>query len=167
MLRRVVFVRTDVSEERITSNIRVRGISELRKTLAETSNRSSQTSILTIATLRNISDEDIFQVSEYTAYFIASKLSNKSSDSLYNKVAILNLIAEADIATGYVLDDRRMEVRFPLPSTMYIFSESFTQPHTQRISGVFYPEVKLQQREADHSLPTSTEAKKTGTYTST
>jgi hypothetical protein len=41
MLRLVALVRTDVPEERITSIIRVTGIGELGKTLAETSNRST------------------------------------------------------------------------------------------------------------------------------
>jgi hypothetical protein len=39
MLRRVALVRTDVSEERNTSMIRVTGISKLGITLAVTSNR--------------------------------------------------------------------------------------------------------------------------------
>jgi hypothetical protein len=39
MLRRVVLVRTDVSEELSTSFIRVTGIGELGTTLAVTSNR--------------------------------------------------------------------------------------------------------------------------------
>jgi hypothetical protein len=41
MLRRVALVRTDVSEERITSIIRVTRIGELGTTLAVTSNRST------------------------------------------------------------------------------------------------------------------------------
>jgi hypothetical protein len=38
MYRRVAFVRTDVSEERIAFIIRMKGISELETTLAITSN---------------------------------------------------------------------------------------------------------------------------------
>jgi hypothetical protein len=40
MLRRVAFVKTDVSEERTASIIRMTGIGELGTTLAVTSNRS-------------------------------------------------------------------------------------------------------------------------------
>jgi tRNA C32,U32 (ribose-2'-O)-methylase TrmJ len=42
MLRRVVLIRTDVSEELSDSSIRVTRIGELRTTLAVTSNRPSQ-----------------------------------------------------------------------------------------------------------------------------
>jgi hypothetical protein len=69
MLRRVALVRTDFSEELIASIIRVTRIGELR-TLAVTSNRrtprsyttainSSETSVLTRATLRNIPEDVI------------------------------------------------------------------------------------------------------------
>jgi hypothetical protein len=40
MLRRVALVRTDISEERIASILRVRRIGELGTTLAVTSNRN-------------------------------------------------------------------------------------------------------------------------------
>jgi hypothetical protein len=75
MLRRVALVRTDVSEERISSIIRVTRIGELGTTLAVTSNRhklrrntytlmmkailSSQTSVLTRVTRRNIPEDGI------------------------------------------------------------------------------------------------------------
>jgi hypothetical protein len=42
MIRRVALERTDISEERISSIIRVTGIGELGKTLAVTSSRSTQ-----------------------------------------------------------------------------------------------------------------------------
>jgi hypothetical protein len=60
MLRRVVLVRTDVSEELIASFIRVTRIGELG-TLAVTSNSpsSSETWVLTRATWRNIPEDDI------------------------------------------------------------------------------------------------------------
>jgi hypothetical protein len=78
MLRRVALVRTDVSEERIASIIRVIRISEIGKTLVVTSNqstlqlpnfvtlmmdamRSSDTSVLTRATRRNISEDCILE----------------------------------------------------------------------------------------------------------
>jgi hypothetical protein len=83
MLHQVAPVRTDVSEERIASIIRMTRIGELGTTLAVTSNRhmllvtdihsspipvtpmmkalhSSKTSVLTKATLHNITEDGIF-----------------------------------------------------------------------------------------------------------
>jgi hypothetical protein len=63
MLHRVALVRTDVSEELSASFIRVTGIGELGTTLAVTSNhrtlRSSETSVITRATRRNIPEYTI------------------------------------------------------------------------------------------------------------
>jgi hypothetical protein len=67
MLRRVALVRTDVLEELSASFIRVTRIGELGTTLAVISNRrmlrrntkSSETSVLTRATRRNIPEDTI------------------------------------------------------------------------------------------------------------
>jgi hypothetical protein len=75
MLQSEVLVTTDVSEERITSIIRVTTISELETTLAVTSNlaRCEKTSVLIIATRHNIPQGGILlshrrkNVKSYTA----------------------------------------------------------------------------------------------------
>jgi hypothetical protein len=68
------------------------------------------------------------------------------------------------IATGYLLDNRRVGVRVPVGSR--IFSSPYrlgpSQPPIQWLRG-----VKRQGREADHWPPTSTEAKKMWIYTAT
>jgi hypothetical protein len=56
MLCHMVLIRTDVSEERIASIIRMTKIGELGTTLAI---RSSETSVLTRATWRNIQEDGI------------------------------------------------------------------------------------------------------------
>jgi hypothetical protein len=61
MLQRVALVRTDVSEKLSTSIIRVTRIGELGTTLVQALS-SSETSVLTIATRRNIPEEAILHV---------------------------------------------------------------------------------------------------------
>jgi hypothetical protein len=67
MLRRVALLRTDVSEERVSFNVRVTRIGELGRTLAVTSNwsklhvlYSSETSVLTRSKRRSTSEDGIF-----------------------------------------------------------------------------------------------------------
>jgi hypothetical protein len=59
MLCRVALVRTDVSEERNASFIRATRIGELGTTLMKEALSSSETSVLTIATRRNIPEDAI------------------------------------------------------------------------------------------------------------
>jgi hypothetical protein len=60
MWRRMALLGTDVSKERIASIIRMKRINDLETTLAVTSNFSySETSVLTIATRRHISENGI------------------------------------------------------------------------------------------------------------
>jgi hypothetical protein len=59
LLRRVALVRTDVSEEPGAAFIRVTKIGELGITQAATSNRRTETSVLTRATRRNIPEDTI------------------------------------------------------------------------------------------------------------
>jgi hypothetical protein len=61
MLRHVTLVRTDVSEELSASFIRVTRIGELVVTLMKEALSSSETSVLTRATRRNIPEDAILQ----------------------------------------------------------------------------------------------------------
>jgi hypothetical protein len=72
------------------------------------------------------------------------------------------------IATGYGLDDRGVGVRVPVGVKNFPFSTSsrsalgHTHPPIQWVPG-----AKRQERESDHTLPTSAKVKKMWLYTST
>jgi hypothetical protein len=76
------------------------------------------------------------------------------------------------IATGYRLKDKDVRVRVSVGSRI-LFSMSFRpaqgpiQPPIQWVPRALSPRVKWPVREADHSLPTSVEVKKTWICTST
>jgi hypothetical protein len=77
------------------------------------------------------------------------------------------------IATGYGLDDRGGRIsslsrvkNFPF-SMLSKSALGPTQPSIQLISGALAQGVKRPGRDADHSLPTSAEVKKTRVYTTT
>jgi hypothetical protein len=77
------------------------------------------------------------------------------------------------IATGYGLDDRGVGVRVPVASRILVSPyrpDRLSGPPTSYpmdTGGLFPPGVKRQRREADHSLPTSSEVRKTWIYIST
>jgi hypothetical protein len=77
------------------------------------------------------------------------------------------------IATGYGLDDQGGESSSPGRVKIFHFSISSrpalgsTQPPIKMGTGGSFPGVKRQEREADHSSPTSAEDKKKWIYTST
>jgi hypothetical protein len=72
------------------------------------------------------------------------------------------------VATAYGMDNRGVGVKnfhFSISSRPVLAS---TQPPMQWVPGLFFfPGIKQQGCEAEHSPPTSAEVKKTWTYTST
>jgi hypothetical protein len=68
------------------------------------------------------------------------------------------------VATGYGLDDRGVEFRFPVGSRIFFTSSRSpldpTQSSSKMVPGDLSLGVKRQSREADHSSPTSAEIKK-------
>jgi hypothetical protein len=77
----------------------------------------------------------------------------------------------SDVALGYGLDDRGFEsrhvVRISLFTTASRTSLGPTQPPIQWVPGALSLGVKRQEREADHSPPSSAEVKNAWSYTST
>jgi hypothetical protein len=76
-------------------------------------------------------------------------------------------------ATSYGLDDRGVGFRVPVGSRNFLFSTSSRpamepiQPPIQWVPGAICTGIKRPGREADHSLPNSTEVKKIWIYTTT
>jgi hypothetical protein len=70
----------------------------------------------------------------------------------------------AGLATGYELDRRGVGVRVRIAVRFLYLGP--TQLPIQWVTGALSPGVKRQGREADHSPPTSAEAKNTWIYTS-
>jgi hypothetical protein len=71
------------------------------------------------------------------------------------------------IATSYGLDDRRVGVRVPVRSRIFLLSKSSRPDTIPFVPGAIYPGVKRPGREVDHSPATSAEVKKMWIYTST
>jgi hypothetical protein len=74
------------------------------------------------------------------------------------------------VATGYGLDDREVEVRVPVGSSIFFSPRRLTDFGAQRTYPMrtkgCSPWVKRPEREADYSPPTNAEIKKTWIYTS-
>jgi hypothetical protein len=69
------------------------------------------------------------------------------------------------VVTGYGLDDRMIEVRFPVGLGIFLFTTPSrptlrpTQPPIQWVAGALSLGVKREEREADHSHPSSADVK--------
>jgi hypothetical protein len=97
----MALVRIDVSEKRITYNIRVTRISELGTALAVTRNRStwmmeairsSETSVLKRATRCNIPDDGILQLL-HTIYFETERGRDKTVEVINKECRLLGYYA--------------------------------------------------------------------------
>jgi hypothetical protein len=96
-----------------------------------------------------------------------SLISIISIDSYYGR----SLDSAVGIATGYVLDDRGVEVRVPEGSRILSTPRRPVwlrgPPNPQWVPGALSLGLKRQGREADHSPPTSAKVKTMWIYTST
>jgi hypothetical protein len=94
---------------------------------------------------------------------------------MYKESIVLNLIRDSlvGMALGYGFDDRGSRVRFPAGagnSSLYHRVQIGCGAHPASYpmgTGDYFPGLKLKGREADHSPPSSAEAKNAWSYSST
>jgi hypothetical protein len=113
MLRRVIILRTDVSEERIASIIRVTRIGELRKTLAVTGNRN---------TLRS----SVFRYLLYLLYILLFTLYTILLRNVLLLLVTANIVPSVPILVTMMVEPAKRPRRrhSSLPCAQYIVSHT-------------------------------------------